>query len=90
MKEEQNTLMQNPSEQISSEKKPRRKKKSFMGLFDIGNFVSYEGMVRNLPFILFLAVIGIIYIWNEHQVEKTIIETARIEKEMKKIGRAHV
>lgn len=73
-------------ENVVEEKKPRRKKKSVLGMFDIGKWIGYDSVVRNLPFILFIAFLGIVYIWNEHRVEKNIIETNSIEKQMKQLN----
>ena len=38
---------------------------------------------RNLPFVYFLAFLGIIYIWNVHYAERNIREIQSLKKELK-------
>lgn len=56
-----------------------------MDILDVSQWVSYETVIRNLPFVLFIAGLGIVYIWNSHQVEKSVRESNTIEKQMKEL-----
>ena len=49
---------------------------------DISRWVHYQTVIRNLPFIFFLAALGIAYIANAHYAEKNIREMDQIEKQM--------
>ncbi len=42
-----------------------------------------DRLVRNLPFILFLAVLGIVYIANQYHAEKLVNEVNQLKKERK-------
>ena len=73
------------TEPAQEEKKSRKKKSNLMDLLDVSQWVSYETIIKNLPFILFIAGLGIVYIWNSHQVEKYVRESSTIEKQMKEL-----
>lgn len=74
----------NPAAEEKQEES-RRKKNTLMDALDVSKWVSYEKLISNLPFILFLAFIGIVYIANAHFTEKTIRETNDIEKKLKQL-----
>ena len=49
-------------------------------------WLNYQSVVKQLPFILFLAVLAVLYIYNGHYADKTIRrinKTAREVKELK-------
>ncbi|MCX6235669.1 MAG: FtsL-like putative cell division protein [Bacteroidetes bacterium] len=50
-----------------------------------GTFLTRESMIRQLPFLLYLAFLAIIYITNSVYAEKNVIETDRLRKEMKEL-----
>jgi hypothetical protein len=56
-----------------------------MDSLDVSKWMGYERIVENLPFVLFLAFIGILYIANSHFAEKSVRETNNIEKKMKQL-----
>ena len=72
-------------ETVTAEKKPRKKKSRLMDLMDVSQWVSYERVIGNLPFVFFIAALGIVYIWNSHQVEKSARELNAIDKQMKEL-----
>ena len=47
-----------------------------------GNFLSRDGFMNQLPFILYLSFLGLIYITNHFNAEKVLRETQKIEKEL--------
>ena len=44
--------------------------------------LSYQWIVKNIPFFLFLCMLAIIYIYNGHYAEKTIKEINRNTREL--------
>lgn len=51
----------------------------------IRRFISYEWIVKNIGFFLFLALLAVIYIANGHMADKTIRDADRTEKELKEL-----
>jgi len=66
--------------EVHPEKKKKRISKPIQSLLE-GDFLSREGVVNNLPYLVFLAIIAIIYIANTYYAEKTFkdIETTKLE-----------
>ncbi|MGE5382456.1 MAG: FtsL-like putative cell division protein [Omnitrophica WOR_2 bacterium] len=82
-------------EEILKEKKSRFKKirminknvsftKSLASVLD-GSFLTRENLLRQIPFIIFITFLGIIYIANSYNAEKTIIEISRTKKELEEL-----
>ena len=71
-------------DEIQDDARPVRKKKRLskpiQNLLE-GEFLSREGVVNNLPYLAFLAIIAIIYIANTYYAEKTFkqIESTKVE-----------
>lgn len=84
-KHEVSQLKETPNPATEERTEPKRKKKTLFDWLDVSQWVSYEKLVSNMPFILLLAVIGIIYIANAHLAEKSIRETNEIERKMKQL-----
>ena len=47
--------------------------------------LSYQWIVRNVSFFLFLAVLAVIYIYNGHYADKTARNINRVSKELKEL-----
>lgn len=47
--------------------------------------LSYQWIVRNISFFLFLAVLAVIYIYNGHYADKTARNINRMSKELKEL-----
>lgn len=47
-----------------------------------GNFLSRDAFLKQLPFIVYLTVLGLIYITNHFNAEKVLRETQKLEKEL--------
>lgn len=58
--------------------------KTVLSVID-GSFLTRDNVVRNIPFILFLFGLGILYIANSHYAESNVIVTARTERELKEL-----
>ena len=71
------------NEFIDVKTRPKQPKKSVVkGIFD-GSLLTRDSVINQLPFILFIVVIGIIYIGNRYHAEKVIRETSAIQTELK-------
>ena len=64
-------------------------------LYDIGteeipkgdwrNYFSYNRVISNIPFFLFLAVLAIIYIYNGHKADKLVRNIGTTEKNIREL-----
>ncbi len=54
-------------------------------LLDVSNYVKNDDIVGNLPYIIFIALLTILYIGNIHYAERTIRKINKSEKEFKEI-----
>lgn len=52
---------------------------------DWKRWLNYPSLVRQLPFILYLTLLGVLYIYNGHWANKTIRQTQIAEKEMREL-----
>ena len=52
---------------------------------NMDKYTSNESIVRNIPFVLFVAGLMIFYIWNSHQTEKMIRDKNKIGKELNEL-----
>jgi hypothetical protein len=50
-----------------------------------GEFLSREGVIRNLPYLIFLGLIAILYIANTYYAEKTFKEIESTKRELKEL-----
>jgi len=69
------------------QEQPKRKTKKRNWLKDIadGSIITNDFFVAQLPFILFLTVLGIFYIGNSYHAEKLVRKTKKLELELKKL-----
>jgi len=58
--------------------------KSAASILD-GSFLTRENLLRQLPFIIFITFLAIIYIANSYNAEKTIIEINRTKKQLEEL-----
>src|SRR5689334_12692345 len=47
--------------------------------------LNYQSIVKQIPFFLFLALLAVIYIYNGHYAEKTIIGIKKTSKDVKEL-----
>ena len=71
------------------EKKKKRGTKPIQNILEC-EFLTRESVVRNLPFLVFLALIAIIYIGNTYYAEKTFQEIEAIKLELKELRYLHI
>ena len=60
------------------------KKSSFKSLLD-GSLLTRKRVIRQLPFILFLTFLAIIYIGNRYHAEKIVRKTVVLQNEIKEL-----
>ena len=82
--EEKNTT----PEPLKEEIRPVRKTgKMTKGIHDVigGDLLSNHAVLRNLPFVIFLALLALLYIGNTYYSEKTFKEIEKIKNELKEL-----
>lgn len=58
--------------------------KSVASVLD-GSFLTRENLLKQIPFIVFITFLGIFYIANSYNAEKTIIDISRTKKELEEL-----
>ncbi len=58
--------------------------KSVASVLD-GSFLTRENLLRQIPFMVFITFLGIIYIANSYNAEKTIIDINRTKKQLEEL-----
>ncbi len=68
-------------------KKRNEKKRSTEIFFDIlkGKFLADEAFIHQLPYIFFLAALGIVYIANSYHAEKKLREQKQLELQLREL-----
>ncbi len=85
--------MSEPEEIPSPESQPqeirpvRKQKKIAKPIHDLleGDFLSRRMVVRNIPFVFFLALVALVYISNTYYAEKTYKEIEQAKSELKEL-----
>lgn len=63
--------------------------RSFAGILN-GNILTRDGVVRHLPYLLFLAFLALIYIANGYLAEDTVRELNRVDNELKELRSEYI
>lgn len=74
---------------VTKKKEARPVSKSLVNIFS-GNFLSKENVVTSLPYIFFLTFLGILYIANGYQAEKTVRKLNKVENELKEMHSEYI
>ena len=77
-----------PEPDVMKEEKQQRRSSRKNWLYeslDLSRWVHHQTVIRNLPFIFFIAAIGIFYIANAHYAEKNVREIDQIEKRLNEL-----
>jgi len=71
---------------IITEKKEVKDTKT-PGIKDLvsGNIITKEAISKQIPYIVFIAFIGILYIGNRYHAEKIVRDTAKLQKQVKEL-----
>ncbi len=73
-------------ELIVEEKTVQETPENFLTRFLTKSFITTDDATRALPFILFLGLLGMIYIGNRHLAEKNIRDIDKINKEVQELS----
>ena len=71
---------------VVEEKRPREIPDNFFTQFFSRKFISTERATNALPFVLFIAFLGMVYIGNMHLAEKTIRQIDVLNREVRERG----
>ncbi len=77
-------------EKVVEEKKDRDKSKSMVAIFLSSEWFSKNSAIGAMPFIIFLAMLGMFYIANRHYAERNIRQVEKINKELKELYWEHL
>jgi hypothetical protein len=76
-------------EKKSRASKPNKISRSILNIFS-GHFLSKENVIRQLPFILFLTLMGLGYIANGYYAEKSYREISRVNSKLKELKSEYI
>ncbi len=88
-----NEPVKDPEPRVMAKKRFRKMKmlnrnisfsKSAASILD-GSFLTRENLLRQIPFIIFITFLGIMYIANSYNAEKTIIEIGRTKNQLEEL-----
>ncbi len=71
---------------IAVEKKSAEMPDNLLMKFLTNGFITTEDATRALPFVLFIAFLGMIYIGNRHLADKNIRKIDKLTKEVKELS----
>lgn len=72
--------------QLRSDKKEKKEKKqNALAALLTGNMLTQDNVVRNLPFMLFLAALGLVYIANGYLAESLVRRISETQVEIKEL-----
>jgi hypothetical protein len=77
MDSEQNIAGENPEE--IKQKAKKQKSNPLKGIIE-GTILTRENVVKQLPFLIYMVLVAVLYIANSYNAEKTIIESTRTKK----------
>ncbi len=67
-----------------AEKHNNNFRRNFQGVLD-GSLLTRENVIKQLPFIIFLTLLGLIYITNRYHAEKVFVLTEETRKEIREL-----
>jgi hypothetical protein len=71
-------------EEIRPVRKPRKMTKGFHDVI-AGDLLSNQAVLKNMPFLVFLAILAMFYISNTYYSEKTFKQIEKIKNELKEL-----
>ena len=79
------TIMEERIEFIDQKEEQKEEKKGFLkGVLD-GSLLARDVVAKQLPYIVFITFLAVIYIGNRYHAEKIVRETSRIQKEINEL-----
>ncbi|MCO6499495.1 MAG: hypothetical protein J5I47_03840 [Vicingus serpentipes] len=76
-------------EKVEKKKETGRMSRSLVNLFS-GNFLSKENVVGSVPYIFFLTFLGVLYIANGYNAQKTVIRLNKVGNELKELRSEYI
>ena len=86
MKNKLRTQIDEEDEKLAGEKAERDPSENFFTQLFSKGIINAETATKALPFVLFLALLGMIYIGNRNFAEKNIRDIEKISKEVKELS----
>lgn len=85
-------IIENEPEEVVEEapKEPSRLTNTMQKVADFDFNISREGMLKQIPFALFIVLLLLIHIWNAHNVEKVIRKTDTLNREIKELRSEYI
>jgi hypothetical protein len=83
----QNTIrgQQEPVSAAEEKADPKPKKRSRVRIVLEGSFLTRDSMIRQLPFLVLLTLIGLVYIFNSNYSDKMVIQISKTKKELEEL-----
>ncbi len=72
--------------EFTEDTKRQEPKKGVFRSFMDGSILADKLIIKQLPFILFLTFLALIYIGNRYRAEKIVRETSHLKREMKELS----
>lgn len=69
----------------SNKKVSSKKGVGFKDLFTLDNYFDEVTLTKQLPFVLFLFVLTVVYVWNSHYSIRSIREIGQVQNEIKEL-----
>ena len=70
--------------EVQPVKKPKKDRRPIHNILG-GDYLSKESVIGNLPFLIFVAMLALIYIANTYYADKTVKEIEKIKVELKEL-----
>ncbi|MES2559076.1 MAG: FtsL-like putative cell division protein [Bacteroidota bacterium] len=85
-------IIENEPEEVVEEspKETSRLTNTMQKVADFDFNISREGMLKQIPFALFIVLLLLIHIWNAHNVEKIIRKTDTLNREIKELRSEYI
>lgn len=85
-------ITENEPEEVVEEspKETSRLTNTMQKVADFDFNISREGMLKQIPFALFIVLLLLIHIWNAHNVEKVIRKTDTLNREIKELRSEYI
>lgn len=85
-------IIENEPEEVFEEspKETSRLTNTMQKVADFDFNISRDGMLKQIPFALFIVLLLLIHIWNAHNVEKVIRRTDTLNREIKELRSEYI
>ena len=74
---------------VKKKKEAGRVSRSLVSFFS-GNFLSKENVTSSVPYIFFLTLLGVLYIANGYNAERTVINLNKVGNELKELRSEYI